>query len=81
VIFNEFLALDENEQFETLWASGVYLSERSSEIQTFVLFQLDEFYIELIYDKKKKKIINLICFQSNNEALNSYLETIKIPAF
>lgn len=73
----DFLLLPENEQIELLYLQGVYLGKYKSGKVTKLLYQLDYFYIEIVYRKYRSHIHSLHCFEST-EPLDPYLDRIDI---
>lgn len=44
---NQFDNLDETEQIEAVWNSGLLFSQRQDEIYSYTLYQIDNFFVEL----------------------------------
>jgi hypothetical protein len=47
--YKDFLPLDENQKLETVRLEGKYLGERKDEQFRIVLYELDQFYVQVIF--------------------------------
>jgi hypothetical protein len=74
--FYLFLALDEIEQAEAVWA-GVMIADRIEGEHRLILYQLDSFYIEIWYNMEDNEIQKVRSFE-NTEQLQPYLSQIDI---
>ncbi len=72
-----FYLLTEDEQINLLYEHGVYIGKRKDNNTTTVLYQLDSFYVEIIYKKYRFFIHKINCF-TTTEKLSPYLEQIDI---
>jgi hypothetical protein len=79
VTLYEFNALSETDQGIALWDRGVHLTERSDHIFTYVLYQLDNFYVEVWYHRDFNAIQRFRPFNSMT-ALQPYLKNIDIAS-
>jgi hypothetical protein len=73
----QFKVLKQQEQYQTVWDSGVYLTDRIVENNRFALYQIDSFYVEIFYNTNENKIISIKSFLST-DLLEPYLDKIKI---
>ena len=73
----EFIALQQELQFETLHKHGVYVGKRKEGKQQVLLFQLHGFYVEVYYEKYRKNI-DYIVTTANTDILQPYLQQINI---
>ena len=73
----EFELLSDNEQIDLLYADGVYLGKRKAGEYSVVLYQLDNFYVEILYKRYRYYISRIRCFTSTN-LLEPYLVQINI---
>lgn len=73
----QFKSLSEGEQGEALWEHGVHIATRKSMFYTLALYQLEDFYVEVIYDGVANRIKKLKSFSSTT-LLEPYLEQISI---
>jgi len=73
----EFIALQQELQFETLHKHAVYVGKRKEGKQQILLFQLHGFYVEVFYEKYRENIDYLVTTDST-EILQPYLEQINI---
>ena len=73
----EFKHLTEVGQAEVLQEQGVHIATRDSLFHTLVLYQIDSFYVEVVYHRLENKIIKIRSFLSTY-ALEPYLEKIDL---
>lgn len=73
----EFLALNTNMQTDLLYESGVYLGKIKKGNCARLLYQLDYFYVEIIYKKYRRQVLSIQCFEST-AFLDPYLENISL---
>jgi len=72
VTLSQFKSLPQDTQYNTVWERGVLIDARMTNEYTFVLYELDSFYVEIQYDVECNKIIELKSFTSL-KPLNDYL--------
>jgi len=72
-----FNALEEYEQYEILFDKGVLLLDRNDNIFSYVLYQVEGFYIEIRHKPDSDAICGLRTFISTN-LLQPYLEQMDI---
>jgi hypothetical protein len=75
----DFSVLEQIAQQETVLDNGCYLSSRLFMDYTVLLFQLDEFYVELYYPRHKDKCVIIKSFENTDE-LDPYLRRINIES-
>lgn len=73
----EFFHLPLKEQADLLYEDGIYLAKRKDDISSFVLYQMDSFYVEVKYKKYRKWIESIRCFHKI-DLLAPYLEQIDV---
>ncbi len=73
----DFQLLPEQDQIEILYQSGVYIGKLREEFSIVLLYQLDTFYVEVVYRKYRSYVKHLHCFEST-ELLEPYLEQIDV---
>lgn len=71
IILYEFLALQDQEQYDVGFTQGQYLDIRIEEKNRFVLYAVEKFFVEVKYDSEKNKIINKTAFVTG-EILDKY---------
>ena len=76
----EFQLLSRDEQIIILYQQGVYIGKKKHGDQTRLLFQLDSFYVELIYTSYRRAI-HKIHISNSIAVLDPYLEQIKLEYF
>jgi hypothetical protein len=74
-----FQVLSQNNQHRNLLLNGEFIMSRDTEKGCILLFQLDEFYVEICFDQDCNKILFSRSFQDTDE-LYPYLEKIDISA-
>jgi hypothetical protein len=72
-----FKALEEFEQFEILFDKGVLLLDRNDKSCSYLLYQVDGFYIEIKHELNHDAISGLRSFGST-DLLEPYLESMEI---
>ena len=75
----EFRRLRELKQLNAVRRSGVFLAERNDHKSRYVLYQLDAFYIEFIYDLDDPSLREMEVF-GGTALLEPYLDDILIPS-
>lgn len=73
----EFTSLDEKKQAQTLLEKGCFLATRLYKNFSILLYQLDNFYVEVYHNLRFDVMQGLRCFE-DDETLQPYLETIDI---
>jgi hypothetical protein len=74
---HHFKALTQDKQYRNLLLNGVCLASRDTEENCILLFQLDNFYVEVYFDKNCDEIIYSRSFQDTDE-LYPYIDHIDI---
>jgi len=74
---DEFTALNETKQAQTLLKKGIFLTERLYKNFSILLYQLDNFYVEVYHNLRFDVMQGMRCFE-DDEALQPYLESIDI---
>jgi len=59
----QFNRLSEDEQIKTVWSIGVFLDNHISKTETLNCYAIDMFFVELVYDVDKNKIIEVRSFK------------------
>jgi hypothetical protein len=72
----DFIALDEMEQQEALW-EGVHIGDREEGEHLILLYQMDNFYVEVYYHKEYNVIRRYRPFKTT-DLLAPYLGQIDI---
>lgn len=72
-----FRSLDREDRLALIQTDAVYLTETTNEDGTYILFQLDNFYLEVFYDGGDKLILN---YFEDTELLQPYLQQMNINA-
>lgn len=73
----EFKSLDETEKAVALINNGVLVGKRVLQSYLAFLYQLDSFYVEILYNKKTNFVYKFKAFE-NTELLEPYLSRIDI---
>ena len=75
----EFNSLDEFEKGSALWEYGVFLSQRFEEEIGYNLYQLNNFYVEVMYNGGINAITKFTSFSTITK-LEPYLDKIDITS-
>ena len=73
----EFTILDETKQAQTLLERGCFLADRLYKNFSILLYQMDNFYVEVYHNLRFDIMQGMRCFE-DDEALQPYLESIDI---
>jgi hypothetical protein len=73
----EFQLLNRPDQISILYKHGVYIGKRKHGYLTALLYQLDSFYIEVVYQTYRRHIARIKCSDSTH-ILDPYLEQIDV---
>ena len=74
----DFLQLSHDEQIELLTINGIYIGKRGQQPRVSLLYQMDSFYVEIIYKKYRLDISSIRC-TSCMSVLDPYFELIDAP--
>lgn len=77
---DEFDKLDENAKAYFLFASGTYIATQVDKEQYILLYQLDDFYVEIFHNLEDNSVQMIKSF-SDIDNLNPYLEQLNIHGF
>ena len=73
----EFEQLTRTQQIEVLYEDGVYIGKRMVAGYRAVLYQVEGFYVEVVYKKYRSDISRISCSEYTSK-LEPYLEQIDI---
>ena len=62
--FNRLSEEEEEEQIKTVWSIGVFLDNHISKTEMLSCYAIDMFFVELVYDADKNKIVEVRSFIS-----------------
>jgi hypothetical protein len=74
---DQFTHLPETKQAQTLLERGIFLADRLYKNFSIILYQLDNFYVEVYHNLRFDVMQGMRCFE-DEEALQPYLESIDI---
>ena len=74
----EFNALDEAMQYMAVLEFGEYVAHRDVKKHTYVLYQVDNFYVEVGFIDEQKEVVSIAGFSDTNK-LEPYLAKIELP--
>lgn len=74
----DFSRLSDDEQYNTTWDIGVLVDQYFQESLIINLYAINEFFVEVYYDKVSNKILYKKAFKQG-ELLTKYLDNIKLP--
>ncbi len=74
---SEFIMLEETEKNKAVLHHGVLLGKQKEEAQIYFLFQMDQFYVELLCDHLSRKVCRYQAF-TDTRFLQPYLDQIQL---
>ena len=74
---NEFDVLSMDHKIDQLYRNAVYLSKRKTSNIVVLLFQLEDFYVEIVYTSYRRSIVEIKSFD-NTDFLEPYLMSIDV---
>lgn len=77
--FDDFNTLDRGIQRSLLIKRGVKIGSARSDDFNAILFALDSFYVEVLFDPEKNREVYIRCFMST-DCLEPYLKQIDISS-
>lgn len=77
--YKQFINLSETDQELVVWFRGVQIAARENQRYNYTLYQLDGFYIEMVYILPFNILKSFRPFEDLNH-LDNYLETINIDS-
>jgi hypothetical protein len=72
-----FQKLEWQKQLDLLYKDGVHIGKKRIENKTAILYQLNHFYVEVIYEVYRKKINTIRHFTELN-CLESYIDQVPV---
>jgi len=72
----EFNRLSKEEKLKKVWSIGVFLDNHISKTEMLSCYAIDMFFVELVYDADKNKIIEVRNFKSGHR-LDKYSPNFK----
>ncbi|KFC19694.1 hypothetical protein [Chryseobacterium sp. FH1] len=64
ISFYEFTQLSDEEQYELVFKEGEFLNYSIKNDLRFTLYKLKNFFVEVVYDARENKIVNLSSFMN-----------------
>ena len=74
---NEFLNLSEVEQADLLLDSAVFIGKECTDNRVITVYQLESFYVKLVYKDYRKVLASVECYTSPEEVA-SFIEQVSI---
>lgn len=74
---NEYERLDEFGQVEVLFNQGIHIADRADDKYCMILFQIDDFYVELYYHLERDTLKKLRSFK-HTRFIEPYLDQIDL---
>jgi hypothetical protein len=75
----QFKGLEESVQIGVIWNNGVHVATRDDSVYQYLLYQLDDFYVEVWYHIELEVIHRFVAFD-NMDRLEPYLQESDIYA-
>ena len=79
MLLHQFNCLSNSWKYQYVLLKGVCISDRVTETEDILLFQIDLYYIEVIFKRNTDHIINVRTFTETDE-LQPYLSDINIDS-
>lgn len=74
---DDFYYMDEMERYEAVRDFGVLIAERSDEVFSYKLFQIDNFYVENGFHREIERTTKQIAFTAeDDDFINPYLDQL-----
>jgi len=73
----EYLSKDEQLQFQIVWEIGVHIETVSKDGKMYLLYAINDFYVEVEYNERTNEITGKKQFKQGNE-LEKYLPKMGI---
>lgn len=77
MLLHQFNRLSKSKKYQYLLCNGACVSDRNTESEDILLFQLMDYYVEIFFKRHTDRINKVKCF-SDTEELEPYLEDINI---
>ena len=74
----EFIVLNEAEKAEAVCNCGVHIGSREAIVHSTMLYQLESFYVEVLYNNANNVITRFRHFSSTDQ-LEPYIQQIELP--
>ena len=74
----QFNSLSKDEKADVVYNFGIYLMDYENVRHLFSLYQLSTFYVELVYNLKKRKTLIRIKSHATSESIQKYLLKIDL---
>ncbi|MEM6840975.1 MAG: hypothetical protein AAF944_27725 [Bacteroidota bacterium] len=75
---NEFDDLSFYDKAQYLWDYGTYIADRTYSQFRITLYHVDDFFVEVMYNRIGNKIISIASYQ-HRSILNKYVEEVSLP--
>jgi hypothetical protein len=79
MLLHQFNRLSKSKKYQYLLFNGACVSDRNTEAEDILLFQLKDYYVEIFFKRHTDRISKVKCFMDTSE-LDPYLEEININA-
>lgn len=73
----DFIKLSYHDRASETWERGIFITDRINDTHKFLLFSLDDFFVEVVYCNQGYKIEDVKAFNST-KLIELYLENINI---
>jgi hypothetical protein len=75
--FDHYKHLSAVEQASVLWEKGIQIGKRSEPSFIILLYQIEDFYVEMYLHKEENTVTRIRSFKSTGQ-LRPYLDTIDV---
>jgi hypothetical protein len=77
IYIEEFQALSQDQQLDLLYEEGVHIGKNNTSGKTAILYQLNDFYVEVIYKSYRREVETINLF-SDITSIQSYLDQVPV---
>ena len=77
MMLKDFKLLPQSDQVDLIYRHGVYIGKRKEEELIILLYQVEGFYVEVVYKRYRHKVISMRC-SSSTSLIDPYLEQIDV---
>lgn len=77
MLLNQFNRLSKSKKYQYLLYNGACVSDRNTDSEDILLFQLMDYYVEIFFKRHTDRINKVKCFEDTSE-LEPYLDEINI---
>jgi hypothetical protein len=77
IYIEEFKALNQDQQLDLIHKEGVHIGKKNTSGKTAILYQLNDFYVEVIYKSYRREVEAIKLF-SDTASIQFYLDQVPV---